>query len=71
MTQEEIKKEASGRMSIALEMMFATLGALEVTLGITSSGDVVVIDNKTGLSSTFTSEKFQETYDKWAKKNNV
>lgn len=71
MTQDEKKKEASGRISLALEMIFIALGTLEVGLVITKDNKIMIIDSQTGLSSTFTPKQFEETYAKWAKKNNI
>ncbi|MSU01895.1 hypothetical protein [Tissierella pigra] len=71
MIQDEKKKEASGRISLALEMIFTALGTLEVGLAITKDNKIIIIDSQTGLSSTFTPKQFEETYEKWAKENNI
>ncbi|OZV12310.1 hypothetical protein CIW83_09430 [Tissierella sp. P1] len=71
MSEVEKKKEASGRISFFLEMFFTNLGALEMGFAITKDCEVIITDCKTGLSSTFTPDKFQEAYEKWAKENNI
>lgn len=65
------KKEAAGKISLFLETLFATIEALEVSFCITKDNQIIILDNMTGLSSTFTPEKFQETYKKWAKKEPI
>jgi len=66
---DEKKKEASERISFFLEVFFTTAGALEMGFAVTKDNKIMIVDEKTGLSSTFTPEQFQETYDKWAKEN--
>lgn len=66
---EDKKKEAAGRISFFLKSFFATMGALEVSFYITKDYEIIIKDLKTGLSSTFTPERFQQVYDKWAKEN--
>lgn len=67
--EDKNKQEAAGRISMFLEVFFATVGALEVSFYITKDCKIIIQDNQTGLSSTFTPEEFQEKYMEWAKKN--
>ena len=68
-TNTDKKKEAAGRISFFLEVFFKTVEALEVSFYITKDNKIIISDNKTGLSSTFKPEEFQEKYIEWAKKN--
>lgn len=68
---EEEKKEAAGRISLFLKMLFGTIESLEVSFYITKNHEIVIKDNKTGLSSTLTPEEVQEKYYKWAKESNI
>lgn len=67
-TDIERKQEAAGRISFFLEAFFKTVEALEVSFYITKDCKIIIQDNQTGLSSTFTPEEFQEKYIEWAKR---
>lgn len=68
---ENKKEEAAGRISFFLETWFTSMRALEIGFCLAKDNKIVIQDSQTGLSTTFTPEQFQKTYEKWAKENKV
>ncbi len=74
MKNQEANKEeleSAGRISKFLNIWFGAIAALEVGFSITKDNNIIISDLNTGLSSTFTPERFQEIYKKWAKENAI